>query len=45
MTGEENVKNYILCCQPCDGLETAKVADWKNLKVSKWKELDKYCNV
>ena len=22
-----------------------KVADWKNLKVSKWKELDKYCNV
>ena len=24
MMGEENVKNSTLCCQLCDGLETAK---------------------
>ena len=45
---EENVKNCILCGQPCDELEKAiKVVYWENLKVkgSKWKGVDKYSNV
>ena len=49
MMDEENVKNCILCYQPCDELEKAiKAVDWENLKVkvsSKWKELDKYSDV
>ena len=47
MMDEENVKNCILCCQPCNELGKAmKVVDWEHLKVmaSKWKGLDKYSN-
>ena len=48
MMGEENVKNCLMCCQPCDEFEKAiKTIDWENLKVkaSKWKGLDKYSDV
>ena len=48
MMDEENVKNCILSCQPCDELEKAiKAVDLENLKVkaSKWKGIDKYSNV